>query len=64
VAAGTTTAIPYDHASLLRTVEDGLGLGALSASSQTQTIFQDSAGHLNNAGSPLEHAMSSLFSPA
>jgi hypothetical protein len=45
-------------------VEDGLGLGALSASSQTQTIFQDSAGHLNNAGSPLEHAMSSLFSPA
>jgi hypothetical protein len=64
VATGTTTAIPYDHASLLRTVEDGLGLGALSASSQTQTIFQDSAGHLNNAGSPLEHAMSSLFSPA
>jgi hypothetical protein len=62
VAAGTTTAVPYDHASLLRTVEDGLGLGALSPASQTQAIFQDSAGHLNNAGSPLEHAMSSLFS--
>jgi hypothetical protein len=62
VAAGATTAIPYDHASMLRTVEDGLGLGPLTAGSQTQVIFQDSAGHLNNAGSPLEHAMASLFS--
>jgi hypothetical protein len=61
VPAGATTAVPYDHASLLRTVEDGLGLGPLSAGSN-QVIFQDSAGHLNNAGSPLEHAMSSLFS--
>ena len=62
VLAGASTAVPYDHASLLRTVEDGLGLGPLAASSQSQVIFQDSAGHLNNAGSPLEHAMSSLFS--
>jgi hypothetical protein len=58
---GTTTATPYDHASLLRTVEDGLGLGPLTPSSATTVISQDAAGHLNNAGSPLEHSMASLF---
>jgi hypothetical protein len=62
VAAGTTTAVPYDHASLLRTVEDGLRLPPLTATSSTQVIAQDSAGHLNNAGSPLEHSMATLFS--
>jgi hypothetical protein len=61
VTAGATTATPYDHVSLVRTVEDGLGLPSLTPSSQTQVIAQDSAGHLNNAGSPLEHAMSTLF---
>jgi hypothetical protein len=54
-----TTATPYDHNSLLRTIEDGLGLGPLT----TPNVSQDSAGHLNGAGSPLEHAMSTLFAP-
>jgi hypothetical protein len=58
------TATPYDHNSLLRTVEDGLGLGPLSAPSSTTVISQDGAGHLNGAGSPLEHSMASLFAPA
>lgn len=61
VKAGATTATPYDHASLLRTVEDGLRLRPLKPSSSSQIIFQDAAGHLNNAGSPLEHAMSNIF---
>ncbi|MHB8464749.1 MAG: alkaline phosphatase family protein [Acidimicrobiales bacterium] len=45
VRAGTQSSTSYDHASLLRTVEDGLHLG----------------GYLNNAGSPFEHAMSDMF---
>jgi hypothetical protein len=45
VRPGTTTATPYDHHSLLRTVEDGFGI----------------AEHLNNAGSPLERSMADLF---
>ena len=57
VAAGTSTATPYDHFSLLRTIEDGLGLGPLPGTG----VFQDQAGHLNEAGSPLEHSMASLF---
>jgi hypothetical protein len=62
VASGTT-ATPYDHNSLLRTIEDGLGLGPLTAPNTSTVISQDSAGHLNGAGSPLEHAMASLFAP-
>jgi hypothetical protein len=46
VATGTSTATPYDHDSLLRTVEDGFGVG-----------------YLNDAGSPLEHSMATLFAP-
>jgi len=45
VHAGHTTDTPYDHASLLRTIEDGFGISE----------------HLNNASSPLEHAMTDLF---
>jgi hypothetical protein len=63
VPAGTTTAVPYDHVSLVRTTEDGLGLPSLTASSPSQVFFQDSAGHLNNAASPLEHSMATLFTP-
>ncbi len=44
--AGTVSSTPYDHASLLRTVEDGFGI----------------AEHLNNAGSSLERPMADLFS--
>ena len=61
VATNTTTATPYDHLSLLRTVEDGLGLGDVSPPSGSTVVFQDGAGHLNEAGSPLEHAMATLF---
>jgi hypothetical protein len=49
------TATPYDHDSLLRTVEDGLALGPINPPSGASVVFQDSAGHLNGAGSPLEH---------
>ena len=42
---GTTTDTPYDHHSLLRTIEDGFGI----------------AEHLNNAGSSLEQPMADLF---
>jgi len=42
---GTLLVTPYDHPSLLRTVEDAFGISA----------------HLNNAGSVNEHAMSDLF---
>jgi hypothetical protein len=45
VKPGTTSTTKYDHASLLRTVEDGFGI----------------AEHLNNASSPLEHPMADLF---
>jgi len=45
VKPGTVSATPYDHHSLLRTVEDGFGIGE----------------HLNNAGSPLERPMADLF---
>jgi hypothetical protein len=60
---GTTTSTPYDHASLLRTIEDGLGLAPLSPANTTTVISQDAAGHLNQAGSPLEHSMAALFTP-
>ena len=43
--AGSSTDAPYDHNSLLRTVEDGFGISE----------------HLNNAGSTAEHAMADLF---
>jgi hypothetical protein len=62
--ANGRTATPYDHNSLLRTIEDGLGLGPLTAPNANIVISQDSAGHLNGAGSPLEHSMASLFAPA
>jgi hypothetical protein len=45
VKPGTTSATKYDHASLLRTFEDGFGI----------------AEHLNNAGSTLERPMADLF---
>jgi hypothetical protein len=44
---GKVSVTPYDHHSLLRTVEDGFGISQ----------------HLNNAGSPKEHAMADLFTP-
>ena len=62
VAPGAT-ATPYDHNSLLRTIEDGLGLRSLNPSNASTVIFQDPAGHLNEAGSPLENSMATLFSP-
>jgi hypothetical protein len=62
--ANGTTATPYDHNSLLRTIEDRLGLGPLTAPNANTVISQDGAGHLNGAGSPLEHSMASLFAPA
>jgi hypothetical protein len=46
VPAGVQNNTPYDHASLLRTVEDAFGI----------------ATHLNNAGSINEHAMTDVFS--
>jgi hypothetical protein len=45
VAAGAIDVTPYDHPSLLRTIEDAFGISA----------------HLNNAGASSEHAMSDLF---
>ncbi|MDB5074269.1 MAG: phosphoesterase, partial [Chloroflexi bacterium] len=45
IAAGRQIATPYDHVSLLRTVEDAFGITA----------------HLNNASAPSEHAMTNLF---
>ena len=57
VATGTTTDTPYDHDSLVRTIEDGLGLPALTG----PNVVQDQSGHLNGAGSPLEHSMVALF---
>ncbi|GAC1402919.1 MAG: hypothetical protein NVSMB52_16890 [Chloroflexota bacterium] len=45
IIANALLVSPYDHASLLRTTEDAFGI----------------ATHLNNAGSPNEHAMSDLF---
>ena len=50
VNVAQTTAAPYDHYSMLRTVEDALGLSG--------------QGYLNNAGSPLEHPMADLFNAA
>jgi hypothetical protein len=50
VNVGQATGTAYDHYSMLRTVEDALGLRG--------------QGYLNNAGSPLEHPMASLFNPA
>jgi hypothetical protein len=48
IRAGTQSSTAYDHASMLRTIEDGMRLH----------------GYLNNAGSPLEHAMTDLFAPS
>ena len=45
VTPGHVTDTPYDHASMLRTIEDGFGIGE----------------HLNNAGSILEKPMTDLF---
>jgi phospholipase C len=45
VAAGREISTPYDHASLLRTVEDAFGITT----------------HLNDTGSSHEHAMTNLF---
>ena len=45
VKPGSSTDSPYDHNSLLRTIEDGFGISE----------------HLNNAGSTAEHAMADLF---
>ncbi|MHB8573584.1 MAG: alkaline phosphatase family protein [Candidatus Dormibacteria bacterium] len=61
VRAGTSTSRSYGHDSLLRTVEDGLGLGSITPPSGSIAVFQDAAGHLNEAGSPLEHSMATLF---
>jgi hypothetical protein len=44
-AVGQSVDTPYDHASLLRTIEDAFGLSE----------------HLNNAGSANEHSMTDLF---
>ncbi|MHB8512250.1 MAG: alkaline phosphatase family protein [Actinomycetota bacterium] len=57
-AAGTQTATQYDHVSMLRTIEDGLRLPSLA----NPLVAQDSEGHINEAASPLEHSMSTLFS--
>lgn len=46
IARGAEDATPYDHPSLLRTVEDAFGIST----------------YLNDASSPNEHAMSDLFS--
>jgi hypothetical protein len=46
-AAGSVSTTPYDHYSLLRTIEDGFGISE----------------HLNNAGAAREHAMADLFTP-
>jgi hypothetical protein len=45
IAGGEEVATPYDHPSLLRTIEDAFGISS----------------HLNNAGAPTEHAMTHLF---
>lgn len=45
VARGAENTTPYDHPSLLRTIEDSFGIST----------------HLNNASSPNEHAMTDLF---
>jgi len=45
IKPGTQNATPYDHPSLLRTVEDAFGI----------------ATHLNNAGAATEHAMTDVF---
>ncbi|MBV8430151.1 MAG: hypothetical protein JO244_03250 [Solirubrobacterales bacterium] len=57
VAPGGSTTTPYDHVSMFRTVEDALGLGPLA----NPLVAQDTAGHLNEGGSPLEHSMTDLF---
>ena len=38
VAPGTRSSVPHSHYSLLRTVEDGLGLGCLAQSCQANTL--------------------------
>lgn len=45
IAPGTVNSTPYDHPSLLRTVEDAFGISQ----------------YLNNAGSVNEHAMGAIF---
>jgi hypothetical protein len=45
VASGAQVSTPYDHPSLLRTIEDAFGIST----------------YLNNAAAPTEHAMSDLF---
>lgn len=45
ITPNTENATPYDHPSLLRTVEDGFGISQ----------------RLNNAGAPTEHAMGAIF---
>ena len=41
VAAGTTSAHPYDHVSLLRTMEDALGIGVYLNNASTATAMSD-----------------------